>query len=117
MSNLTNLSNGTYDKLKFAALIILPAAGALYFAVAEIWSLPNPDKVVGTITAIVAFLGVILRVSSNHYTPEGEEVVGRLTVMGVDENENLVQMSVDIDDPLALKPGTQVKMDVEPPHA
>lgn len=64
------LSNKTYDILKWIAQYLLPAAGTLYFAVAGIWGLPYGEQIVGTITAIDTFLGVILGVSTLTYTKE-----------------------------------------------
>ena len=71
------MSSKVYDILKFVAQILLPALGTLYFALASIWGLPYAEQVVGTITAIDTFLGVILGISSNKYyksfTDEQEE--------------------------------------------
>lgn len=61
------MSSKTYDILKFIALIVLPALGTLYFALAQIWGLPYGEQIVGTITAIDAFLGAILGVSTASY--------------------------------------------------
>ncbi len=61
------MSNTVYDVLKWIAQLFLPAAGALYFALANIWGLPYGEQIVGTITAIDAFLGVILGISSKAY--------------------------------------------------
>ena len=55
-----NLSNKMYDILKWVAQYLLPALGTLYFALAGIWGFPYGEEVVGTITAIDAFLGVLL---------------------------------------------------------
>jgi len=60
-------SKNTYDFLKWVAQFLLPAVGTLYFALANIWNLPNGEQVVGTITAVDAFLGVLLGISSNAY--------------------------------------------------
>lgn len=57
----------TYDILKWVAQFLLPAIGTLYFALANIWNLPYGEQVVGTITAVDAFLGVLLGISSNAY--------------------------------------------------
>lgn len=56
-----------YDALKFIAQIVLPAAGTLYFALSQIWGLPLGEEVVGTITAVDAFLGALLGISSAQY--------------------------------------------------
>lgn len=61
------LSNGAYDALKFVAQILLPALGTLYFTLASIWSLPNPEGVSGTVLAVDTFLGVLLGLSSSSY--------------------------------------------------
>lgn len=64
---MIKLSNNQYDLLKWIAQILLPALGTLYFAIANIWGLPNAEQVVGTITAIDTFLGVLLGISSDSY--------------------------------------------------
>ena len=61
------MSNKTYDSLKWIAHYLLPAAGTLYFALAGIWGLPYGEQVVGTITAVDTFLGVLLGISSAQY--------------------------------------------------
>ena len=61
------LNNKVYDYLKWIALVVLPALGTLYFTIAQIWGLPYGEQVVGTITAIVTFLGVILGISTYQY--------------------------------------------------
>lgn len=67
------LKNETYDLLKWIAMIVLPALGTLYFALASIWGLPYGEQIVGTITAIDAFLGALLGVSTNRYNKENGE--------------------------------------------
>lgn len=66
------MSNKTYDVLKWIAQYLLPAAGTLYFALAGIWNLPYGEQVVGTITAVDTFLGVILGISSAQYNKSEE---------------------------------------------
>ena len=56
-----------YDILKWIAQYVLPAAGTLYFALAGIWGLPYGEQVVGTITAVDTFFGVILGISRLQY--------------------------------------------------
>lgn len=66
------MSNKTYDVLKFVAQILLPALGTLYFALASIWNLPYGEQIVGTITAVDAFLGAVLGISTKKYN-EGDK--------------------------------------------
>ena len=61
------LNNKVYDILKWIAQYLLPALGTLYFALSTIWEFPYGEQVVGTITAIDAFLGAILGISSATY--------------------------------------------------
>ena len=61
------ISNKVYDVLKWIAQYLLPALGTLYFALSTIWGFHYGEQVVGTITAIDAFLGAILGISSATY--------------------------------------------------
>lgn len=61
------MNNKTYDVLKWIAQYFLPALGTLYFALASIWGLSFGEEIVGTITAIDAFLGVLLGISTIQY--------------------------------------------------
>lgn len=61
------LSNKMYDILKWIAQYFLPALGTLYFALATIWGLPYGEQIIGTITAVDIFLGVLLGISTNAY--------------------------------------------------
>ena len=67
------LSNKTYDVLKWVAMYLLPAIGTLYFALAGIWGFPYGEEIVGTITAVDTFLGVILGISNAQYKKENIE--------------------------------------------
>ena len=64
------MSNKTYDILKWIALVALPAVGAFYAAIANIWGLPYPSEIVGTISAVDALLGALLGISSNAYNKQ-----------------------------------------------
>lgn len=61
------LNNKMYDILKWVAILFLPALGTLYFTLAGIWGLPYGEQIVGTITAVDTFLGVILGISTVQY--------------------------------------------------
>ena len=64
------MSNKTYDILCWIARIVIPAVGTLYFALAKIWGFPYAEGIVGTLTAIDTFLGVILGISDAKYDAE-----------------------------------------------
>lgn len=67
------MSNKMYDILKWIAQILLPAIGTLYFAIASIWGLPYAEQIVGTITAIDAFLGALLGISTKMYNANNSQ--------------------------------------------
>lgn len=68
------MSNKMYDVLKWIAMYLLPALGTLYFALAGIWGFPYGEQVVGTITAVDTFLGVILGISTAQYNKQQENL-------------------------------------------
>lgn len=74
------MSNKMYDVLKWITRYFLPASGTLYFALASIWGLPYGEQIVGTISALTIFLGVILGISSATYIKTGKDVDGALQV-------------------------------------
>ena len=61
------LPNKVYDILKYLTIIVLPAIGALYTGLAQIWELPYAAQIPATITAICTFLGAILCISTAQY--------------------------------------------------
>lgn len=60
-------TNKTYDILKWITQLVLPAIGTLYFALSAIWGFPYGEQIVGTITAVDTFMGVILGISTIEY--------------------------------------------------
>lgn len=87
------LSNRQYDVFKFVAMILLPSIGSLYFAIAQVWGLPYGEEVVGTITAIDTFLGLLVHKSASDYTPE---VDGTLHV--TDDDQVVAAISTPTED-------------------
>lgn len=63
-------TNKLYDKLKWITQILIPAMATLYFALAGIWGFPYGEQIVGTLTAIDTFLGVLLGISNHQYKKE-----------------------------------------------
>lgn len=60
-------SDSLYTFLKWLTLIVLPACGTFYFAVAGIWQLPYAEQVVGTIAAVTTLLGALIGISTANY--------------------------------------------------
>ena len=70
---LFKMSDKVYDVLKWIALILIPAIGTLYFALAGIWGFPYAEAIVGTLTAVDTFLGAILGISTSMYKKNQHE--------------------------------------------
>ena len=70
------MTDKMYDALKWVAQIFLPAVATLYFAIAQIWGLPYGEEIVGTITAIDAFLGALLGISTYQYNKDRSNDAG-----------------------------------------
>ena len=54
------ISNKTYDRMKWFALIFIPAFETLILTVGKIWSIPYYLEIGATIAAIGLFLGSLL---------------------------------------------------------
>lgn len=66
------MSNRVYDILKWIALIFIPAIGALYYGLSQIWGFPYGEEIVGTLTLIDTFLGALLGISTAQYNKGAE---------------------------------------------
>lgn len=94
------LGDTAYKSLKQTSVMILPAIGTLYFALAQIWHLPNSEQVVGTIVAIDAFAGVVLGISTRSYNNSGARYAGEIHVH--DDGEKRTANLVVDGDPEAI---------------
>lgn len=115
MKVTTNLMMGNkyYDVLKYVAQIVLPASGTLYFALSQIWGLPNGEEIVGTIVALNAFLGVMLGLSSAAYNQSGSKFAGTIDIF---EDEEAKKFSLNMDeDPYDLDKKDEVTFKVNKP--
>lgn len=107
------LSDRTYSVGKFLAQIVLPALGTLYFALAAIWNLPAPERVIGTITAVDAFLGFVLGISSRSYLNSDAPYAG---VLKIHEGSEQVVFALELNEhPDDLQNHKQVTFKVESP--
>lgn len=62
-----------YNILKYVCQIGLPAIGSLYFALAQLWNLPYAEQIVGSCSALAAFIGILIGVSSYRYYKGAED--------------------------------------------
>lgn len=61
------MPNRLYDFMKWICLIFIPACGTTYMGLSQFWDLPEVARVVGTLTVIETFLGLILGISNASY--------------------------------------------------
>lgn len=61
------LNKKLYDILAYISRYALPALGGLYYALADIWSLPYGAQVLATCTAITVALNILLGIDSAKY--------------------------------------------------
>lgn len=64
------LPDKVYDALKWIVCIVIPASSALYVALAAIWGFPYAEPIAKTATALCAFLGALLGISTINYNKE-----------------------------------------------
>lgn len=106
-------SNRVYDILKYIAQIVLPALGAMYYSLGQIWEWGNATNVVGTITVVDAFLGAVLGLSTMQYNKSDEKFDGQITVHETEHDEGST-LNVSID-PSAVGNKSEVTLKVEKP--
>ena len=64
---MLKMNDKLYDRLKYLAIIGLPAAGTLYRSLAAIWNLPGGEEVPATLAAFGTALGAWLCISTAEY--------------------------------------------------
>lgn len=67
------MNNHVYDVLKWLVIVVSPAICTLLVTLNSLWQWNIPiDAIVGTITGITTFIGVILGISSATYSKSKE---------------------------------------------
>jgi len=90
------LGDRAYNFLKYVAQVVLPAAATLVFALSEVWDFPQGLQIVGTITAVDTFLGLLLGLSTKTYNASGAKYDGAL-VVEEDGDKKVVRLELDSD--------------------
>lgn len=66
------LPDRVYNVLKWVVVIVLPALATLYAALSAVWGWPYSQEITTSITAVDAFLGAILCISTATYNKEAK---------------------------------------------
>ena len=69
------LSNISYDRMKWFALVFIPAFEVLILTLGKIWGIPYYSEIGASVAALGVFLAAILGVSSRAYYKEIGEAV------------------------------------------
>ena len=89
-----NISNKTYDTLKYIAIQVIPALEVLLIGIGEIWNIGVMAKIAATVAALGVFLGAILIKSTQKYNELEDGVQDTFNsdsfteMMGVEEYED-----------------------------
>lgn len=105
-------SDKVYKALKHLVQVILPAVAALYFGLAALWDLPDPEKVAGTIACIQVFLGVCLGISGKAYNALSDHDIGNLVI--TEKEDGTLNYSFEATgDPLDIQTKREVTFKVD----
>lgn len=94
------LNDGVYGFIRRVAIYLLPALGTLYSALAEIWGLDYSEEVLGTTSALGAFLGAVIFLSRRAYNGSDAKYDGQLVVDTSNEQKDIysLEMNVPLDE-------------------
>lgn len=105
------LSDNLYKTIKWAVGIVLPAAATLILALGDIWDWPNMTQIVGTVTALTTFLGVVAGVSTFQYNESDAAFDGTMRVNRQGEGQ-LFDLILD-EDPLNIAARKEIRFKVD----
>ena len=97
LQNTPLLSNKTYDLLVKLVQLVLPAAATLYFTLANIFELPNPEGVTAAAAAFATFFGVLLKMSAKQYAAIGAKYSGSVNVLTDEVGGKMFSLELDGD--------------------
>ena len=105
-------TNTVYDKMKWFVQIFLPAGAAMYFGLDQLWHVPYPVQVMGTINLMAVFLGTLLGISTKNYNADGGDYDGSLQVEYKDDGTPRYSFVLNTDASKWTEK-TEVKLQVE----
>lgn len=114
------LNETLYNWFKWLIQIFLPAFGAAYFALSDLWNLPSALQVVGTCSVVAIFLGAILGISTKNYEKKELGIDGSLVVKDDGDGATWKLNLSDIPENLEQKQTITLKIDkegIDPPEA
>lgn len=89
------MNSKVYNVLKYITMIVLPALTTLWLSVGSIWQLPLVEPIGATLTAVTAFLGGILGISTSLYNIREQKKDAQKTVSVRIGDKEVEQIVVD----------------------
>jgi hypothetical protein len=89
-----------YSRFKWLLWIVVPAFNSAYFALSDLLDLDNALQVVGVLSIVSTFLGVILGISNNAYQNSDARFDGDAVVIPREDDVPLVSLDLNADIPL-----------------
>ena len=83
-----------YDFLKALSTIFLPALATLILVLGSQWDWASNEKIAGTVTALAAFLGLLVRTSAQRYKKATN--VGDVVIERTPEGKRLYSLEVRV---------------------
>lgn len=105
------MNDRLYMVTKWSVQLVLPATATLYYTLSDTWNLPYEYQIPATITAVCAFLGIILGISAHGYYTNDNRFDG---VMRVNKSEKGQIYDLELnDDPLTLATKNEISFKVD----
>lgn len=114
VNNKTMLTSTSYDFSKNLVRLYLPACSTLYATLGSLWGLPYVTQIVGSISALALFFGIVLHVSQKNYDVSGAAYDGQMNVVVDPNTKALVYDMVLNDDVSTLQNQESVSFKVIP---
>jgi len=89
------LPAGVYDKLKFTSMVLLPAVATLYVTLGSIWNWSDVKEVIGSITGVSTFLGLILGRSSRNYKNSDSKYFGMINIINGPDGKKVYSLDLN----------------------
>lgn len=99
------LSNRQFNLLRAIVELVLPALGAFYFTISELWGLPYGIQIVGTIAAVATLAGICLRALRTKYDNSTAKYDGEMVVNLEDPMKDTFRLEVP--DPVEKIPASE----------
>lgn len=85
-----------YDRLKFMAMIGLPAIATFYLGLGQLWGWDHTEKAVATIVLINTLLGALLQISNKQYQNDPANYDGFINATGADPDTGLPNLQLTV---------------------